>query len=194
MRRLFLYFNCGVRRGLMFGQLIGDQGDALERLLVSMRVRSSWASTSRPFSWVLPVRLRYWCSWRRSSAGCCCPKWLYVQYCAWSPKVISAPQPLLRSAALVFSFATTGNLAADGVLSKLYASVAMASPRWPCWRRLGSWLCCGGCGRALQRERRSGLPRATVRTGSASSARRLLLALSIQRGAGALIYYGCCIV
>ena len=46
--------------------------------------------------------------------------------CFESPKVISTPQPLLRSAALVFSFATTVFLAADGVLSKITnASIAI---------------------------------------------------------------------
>ena len=39
--------------------------------------------------------------------------------CFESPKVISTLQPLLRSAALVFSFATTVFLAADGALSKV---------------------------------------------------------------------------
>jgi hypothetical protein len=51
---------------------------------------------------------------------------LCLVLCFESPKVISAPQPLLRSAALVFSFATTVFLAADGVLSKIAdASVAI---------------------------------------------------------------------
>ena len=46
--------------------------------------------------------------------------WLYAMLRI--PKVISTPQPLLRSAALVFSFATTVFLAADGVLSKVVSS------------------------------------------------------------------------
>ena len=51
---------------------------------------------------------------------------LCLVLCFESPKVISSPQPLLRSAALVFSFATTVFLAADGVLSKIAdASVAI---------------------------------------------------------------------
>ena len=51
---------------------------------------------------------------------------LCLVLCFESPKVISTPQPLLRSAALVFSFATTVFLAADGVLSKIVsASVAI---------------------------------------------------------------------